>query len=58
MLPLQIKMTCLSALMFLVCDCLREVSCDILLYPAVGEQDRFYSNGGQGWEHSMGRPWW
>ena len=36
MLPLQMKMTCFSALMFPVCDCLREVSCDILLYPAAG----------------------
>ena len=36
MLPLQMKMTRFSAFMFPVCDCQREVSCDILLYPAAG----------------------
>jgi hypothetical protein len=39
MLPLQTKMTRFSVFMFLLRDCPREVSCDILLYPVAGEQD-------------------
>ena len=58
MLPLQTKMTRFSVFIFLLRDCPREVSCDILLYPVAGEQDRFYSTGGKEWERSREGPWW